>query len=295
MRQQQPREHLNGATRPSNRAKQKITMARKRTESNETGNNHHLQFPQERIVRLLQGIKSAIGLAEARAVGFEDLEQLSGRPAGTIGSWFEGARMNQLEFLFALLERVPSRLRYELLDGVCRAHPTLKHPKLAHDPIVVSRLESLLKQPAGFSVIHGSPEHARVFLLAALGNSTREVNSGQQSALAMDTHRVSSWAPVPGIIHLSPHADIRQQLQRAWSTIKQANDGSLILLGGVWNRVSHLHSEIVHLAMRCHVIVADEFPKPEDVARGIPGPVHLLTVAPAREQPEWIRVTIQRG
>jgi hypothetical protein len=274
---------------------EKNVMARKQTAANGTVDNNHSHFPQKRIVRLLVGIKSTISLAEGRAVSFEDLEQLSGRPAGTIGSWFEGARMNQLEFLFALLERVPARLRYELLDATCRLQPTLQHPRLAHDPIALSRLETLLKQRAGFTIIHGGPEHARAFLLNALGNSVREVNCGQQPVVGVEFQPVSVWAPVPGIIHLSSHAEIGQHLQRVWSKIKQANDGSLILLGSIWNRISHLHAEIVHQAARCHVLVADDFLKPEDLVRRIPGPVHILTVAPAREQPEWIRVTIQGG
>jgi hypothetical protein len=232
-------------------------------------------------------------MAEARTVSFEDLEQLSGRPAGTIGSWFEGARMNQVEFLFALLERVPQRLRYELLDVTCRTQPTLQHPKLAHDPLAVSHLEVLLKQRAGFTAIHGGPEHARAFLLDALGNSSREVNAGQQLAVGAELHRVPAWATVPGVIPLSPHAEIRPQVQRAWSKIEQADDGSLVLLGALWNQVPHLHSEILHLATRCHVVVADEFTKPEELVRRVPGRVHVLTVAPAREQAEWIRVAVQ--
>ncbi len=257
--------------------------------------NAHIHFPPDRIVKLLLGVKSAIGLAEGRPISFEDLEQLSGRPAGTIGSWFEGARMNQVEFLLALLERVPTGLRRELLDATCRVQPTLHHPRLAHDPIALSRLEILLKQCAGFTIIRGGPEHARAFLLNALGNSVREANSGQHPVVGVEIQPVSMWAPVPGIILLSPHGDIRQHFQRAWSKIKQTSDGSLVLLGHVWNRVSHLYPEILHLTARCHVIVADESLKPEDLVRRIPGPVHMLTVAPAREQPEWVRVTIQGG
>ena len=268
-------------------------MARKRSESN--GNNNHLHFPPERILRLLQGIKSAIGLAEARGISFDDLEQLSGRPAGTVGSWFEGARMIQLEFLFALLERVPIMLRRELIDGTCRVQPTLQHAKLAHDPIALSRLETMLKQQAGFTVIHGGPEHARAFLLNGLGNSVREVNSGQQSVFGVEIQPVTAWTPVPGIIQLSPHVDLRQQLQRAYAKIQQANDGSLILLGHVWNKIPHLHPEIVQLARRCHVLIAEDPLKTEDLVRRISGPVHILTVSVAREQPEWIRVSIQGG
>jgi hypothetical protein len=270
-------------------------MARRRSETNETLNDNHDHFPPERIIRMLQGIKSAIGLAESRAISFEYLEQLSGRPVGTIAGWFEGAKMNQLEFFLALLERVPTKLRHELIDGVCRIQPTLRHLRLAHDPIATSRLEAILKRRAGFTIIHGGPEHARTFLLNALGNSTREINFGHQAVVGVEIQSVSGWAPVPGIIHLSHGSEIQQQLLRAWAEIKQVDDGSLVLLGHVWARLSDLHSEIVHLAQRCHVLLADEFPKPEDMVRRVPGQVHILTVAPAREQPEWIRVTVQRG
>lgn len=270
-------------------------MARKKSESNGADAKDNLHFPSERIIRLLVGIKSSISLAESRAVSFEDLEQLSGRPAGTIGSWFEGARMNQVEFLLALLERVPMGLRHELLDATCRVQPTLQHPKLAHDPIALSGLQKLLKQRTGFTVIHGGPEHARAFLLNALGNSVREVSSTQQSLFGLEFQLVSAWAPAPGVIHLSPRVELRQQVQRAWSKIQHANDGSVILLGHVWNRIPHLHPEIVQLAGRCHVFVADEPLKTEDLVRRIQEPVHIVTVSPAREQPEWIRVTIQAG
>ena len=286
---------LNELRRTQNVPNQKINMARKKNRSNGTTDNNDPHFPPERVVRLLVGIKSTISFAESRVVGFEDLEQLSGRPAGTIGSWFEGARMNQLEFLFSLLERVPPGLRHGLLDAIYRMQPTLKDPKLAHDPVALTRLETLLMQRAGFTVIHGGPRHARSFLLNALGNSTREINCGQQSVVGVELQHVSVWAPVPGIIHLSPHAEIRQQFERAWAKIKQADDGSLIMLGHIWNRVSHLHTEIEQLAQRCHVLVADEFLKPEDLVRRIPGPVHKISVALAREQPEWIRVSIQGG
>ena len=273
----------------------KKNMVRKKTESNGTNGNHHLRFPPARILRLLAGVRAAIGLAEGRNVGFEDLEQLSYRPTGTISGWFAGVRMTQLEFLLALLERVPACLRHDLLDAACRVQPALQHPKLAHDSIATSRLETLLKQRAGFTIIYGAPEHARAFLLDALGNSSRVVNSGQQSVVGVNLQAVSVWAPVPGIMQFSVTANPQQELQRRWSRIQKAEDGSLILLGHVWHRVSHLHPDIIQLAARCHVVVADEFLDPDDLVRRVPGPVHRLGVAPAREEPEWIRVAIQGG
>ena len=51
--------------RIAKRAKQKKPMARKRNESNVTPGNNQLQYPPERVVRLLVGIRSAIGMAES--------------------------------------------------------------------------------------------------------------------------------------------------------------------------------------------------------------------------------------
>lgn len=268
-------------------------MARKRSETEAAGQANQ-SFPAERIIKLLYALKSAISMAETRALSLDDLEQLTGRPAGTIGSWFDGVRMHQVEFLFSLLERLPRKLREELVETTCRIQPNLRHPALAHDPLAVSQLDVLLRQRIGFTAIRGSPEHARAFVLNALGNSAREVSRGQQPVTGVELQCVSSWAPVPGVIRLTSNGEIRRQIQVAWAAAKEVQDGGLVLLGGIWGQVAYLHPEIVHLAARCHVIIADPFPRAEELPRRLPEPAHILTVAPAREQPEWFRVTVQR-
>jgi hypothetical protein len=47
-------------------------------------------------------------------------------------------------------------------------------------------------------------------------------------------------------------------------------------------------------ANNAHVVVADVAAlKPGDLTIGVSAPVHLVTVSPARERTEWIRVEIQ--
>jgi len=267
-------------------------MALKQTESNEDRDTTNPNHPRQRIVRLLVGLKNALGLAEGRTIGFGDIESLTGRPGGTFASWCDGTRVQQLEFLVAILERLPVRLWQPLLESACRTHPTLQHPKLAHDSVVISHLEELLQQKNGFTVIQGGPEHMRAFLLAALGNSFRQISAGQRPVAGFDLHGAHAWVRVPGITYLSPHTEI----QRASAQLIQPPAGALVLLGRVWNNAPHLHAAITRLANDRHVVVADATTfKLEDLARRSRNPVHLLTVAPAREQPEWIRVTIQRA
>jgi hypothetical protein len=51
---------------------------------------------------------------------------------------------------------------------------------------------------------------------------------------------------------------------------------------------------ITDAALRAHVVVADVFGiKPIDWPNPLPGPAHVVTVSPAREQPHWIRLEIQ--
>ncbi len=157
---------------------------------------------------------------------------------------------------------------------------------------MVSHLEELLQQKNGFTVIQGGPEHMRAFLLAALGNSFRQISAGQRPVTGFDLHGAHAWVPVPGITYLSPQTEI----QRAPAQLIHPPADALILLGRVWNNATHLHAAITKLANDRHVVVADGLNfKLDELMRRFRKPAHLLTVAPAREQPEWIRVNIQRA
>ena len=102
--------------------------------------------------------------------------------------------------------------------------------------------------------------------------------------------------PVVGVRYfVNPLAssDTTGQILRAWPSVREARSG-LVLLNGVWSKAPELHRQILDLAGRAHVIVADQTilpPKPP--VPYLPPPAHLVTVSPARECPEWLRVEIQ--
>jgi hypothetical protein len=112
----------------------------------------------------------------------------------------------------------------------------------------------------------------------------------------VDTHRPDQFVPVLGLIYLDNllrGSEIERQFNRLWPTLRSKR-APLILLNDIWRRVPALQQEIMDLAHTSHVVVANALVlKPGDLKSRVPTPAHLVTVSPAREQPEWIRIEIQ--
>lgn len=235
-----------------------------------------------------------MSLTEGGTQSLQDLWQITGRPSGTIGSWCEGVPMQQVEFIFTLLERLPQTLRHQLVDQACRIYPVLSHPFLAHDPLAVFRLENIIRQSSGLTILRGgqSQELPRAFVLSAIGNSIRQVRLGKVTVLGLDTQSLP-WASPRGITNTN-HCREAHLLKQRISQIKEAAEGSLVLLGGDWSEMSGLGVEVGRLAARCNVI-ATESPAfgPNNPVRPRPSSMQVITVARLREQPEWIQISFQ--
>ena len=252
-----------------------------------------VSFPPERVRRLLLNIKANLGRDTGQTLSFDDWGRLTGRPGNTLASWCEDGAAHQLQALMASLERLPSAQRHQLIDEACRAHPTLRHPKLAHDFVAVTYLMRLLNQRSGFTAIQGNPAHMRTFLLTALGNSFQASNP-QGGVGGIDIHSATFLTPILRVIYLDNPlgaSEVAEEIQRAWPRIARLK-ARLFVFNDVWTKAGPLQTEIVGLARRAHVVVADSgF---NGAVRRIHVPVHLLTVSAARENPEWIRVDVQQ-
>jgi hypothetical protein len=196
------------------------------------------------------------------------------------------------------MERLTEQQRHELIDNVCREYPTLRHRKLGHDFVACSHLATLLRQPSGLTFIQGGPEHMRTFLLTALGNSAGSLDLKESSPVAgIDIHRPDYFVPVSGLIYFNNlllSTEIEREFKRSWPDVC-ALKPRLVLLNTVWSKIPAMQPAIIDAAGHAHVVVADAFgPKSIERPTHFPGPVHLVTVSPAREQPHWIRVVIQR-
>ena len=253
-------------------------------------------FPAPRITQLLLDLKASLGQAGGQSVSYDDWAQIAGRPANTIASWCAGGAAHQLEVLLASLERLTEEERHRLIDRACRDYPTLRHPKLAHDFVACSHLATLLRQPSGLTFIQGAPEHMRTFLVTALGHSVGSPGLDRGAVAGVDVHQPDQFVPVIGLIYLGNllrGAEIERQFSRVWPTVR-ATGARLVLFNDIWRRVPTLHSEIIDLARTAHVVVADALVlKPGDLSNRAPNPAHLVTVSPAREHLERIRIEIQ--
>jgi len=234
----------------------------------------------------LRHLKQLLSLTAGRTLGVTELSQLSGRAEGTIENWLEGEPMQQVDFIFRLLERLPVRQQEEWWQNHVRLHPSLTHPRLAHDPLVAHQLQTLSAQPTGLTVIQAATMFPRAFLLMALGNSAWL--TGARRVIGLDRHGLAHWA-IPPQVQCVP-AQMPAPFQKAWAEFRPPV-GSLVLLGGLglaWNT-----PELAHWARTAHVVITDHFTKPQpELLRALPGPRHWLTVTPVRDPAEALRVTI---
>ena len=248
------------------------------------------RFPPERVRQFLFDMRNLLALTEGGPQKFEDLEAFTGRSTSTIGSWYEGAPMHQVEFAISLLERLPEEARHQLIDRTCRPHPSILHPNLAHDPLTVARLERIIEQPYGLTILRGQ-ESVRAFTFAAIANSVQHVRRGKALVCGVEM-QLMPWASPRGVIN-THYCHQPEQLRRRISEIISAPDGSVVLLGEHWWKLKELTTEVGPLSRRCNVIATDApiFASIHTI-RPRPGNVQILNVTRVREKPEWLEITV---
>jgi hypothetical protein len=250
-------------------------------------------FPQNRVKRLLLALKASLGRGTGAPLTFDEWGEMVGRPGNTLASWCADGEAHQIQALLASLERLPKPDRHRMVEDACRLYATLRHKRLAHDFVAMSELAALLRQATGFTAIQGVMDHLRTFLLTALGNSFE----GAGPVAGIDAHRPDGFVPVVGVSYPDDPRDAAGHVRRAWPDVR-STEASLILLNGVWSVAPELRPEILDLARRAHVVAADLTVLSLDLTvlptgSKAPLPVHLVTVSPARERPEWVRVEVR--
>jgi hypothetical protein len=201
----------------------------------------------------------------------------------------------QVKALLGWIERFAEPTRNRLINSACRCYPTLDSPQLNHDPAQVSCLKTLLRHANGFTVIQGGNEGLWTFLVTVIGHSCGMLEPDRGQVCGMDAHEPEWFVPVEDVIYLHNLFDcsrLRECLENAWPTISEMKP-RLTILNGVWFASRNLQAEIIHLALRRHLIVRDDFRfKPEELARRAAAPIHILTVIEEKEN--RIRVVFQR-
>jgi hypothetical protein len=240
-------------------------------------------------------LKTALARERGGKLTLERLGKMFGKATSTAGYWSEIADHRHALDLLCLLERLPEEERHRFLRSVCRPLPTVFHPSVAHSPGTVADLLETLRKPRGLTLIRGSTEAGRSYLIAALGHTFAQLYPRHQTAAGIDICPPDKFVPVETVRYLRA-ALSREQLRLAitevWPQIRSA-PSALVLLNGVWSSAPALRSEIVECAKVRNVILADAvLPDLKQLVQQGIRSLQLLTLS-ATDSPQRILVSRQ--
>jgi hypothetical protein len=214
----------------------------------------------ERVLLLMRTIKAELEGFQGRTLSFEELASYTGEAASTLFDKLHRPHQPQVESVIRLLERLPEENRSRLLESVCRCYPTLCHPRIAHDPVQVSNMKSLLRQRTGFTVLQGRAAGDRAFVFTALGHENDRFGPERRTVGGIDIGRPDWFVEVTGLTYtgdILAKDQLAEAIRQAWTELSAVDD-CLVLLNGVWSQVPDLRQQIIQRATNCHVVVADE-------------------------------------
>jgi hypothetical protein len=245
--------------------------------------------------QLFKRMRAALTETFGAEPSFEDLGKLTTMPRSTTQSWFQIYDHPQIRFFLCLLEHLPQSKRMELLGEFCRDLQTLRHPRLAHDPIAVTTLENLLLEKQGYTLIRGGTSAQRLFLLNAMGHSFHRTNQPGINVAGLDVHEPKKFVPVPGVIYfkepLAP-AKLRDLVMQVWPEVC-SSEARLLLFDGIWSAVPSLQNEISKLAVRKHVIVSEATgPDPKTLIFRDKFETRVVEVSHSKESPSWLQLHV---
>ncbi len=254
--------------------------------------NYHV--PSYAIFASLKPLmESAVGYH----LDFRQLGRFLGVPPTTAWRWCTEHEDEHVRALFQILERLPLGQRHRAIDSLCRSLPSFGHQKLSHDPIAVSRLEGIGLKRTGLTIVRGEPEHMRTFTATALVIESQKLDAKHREPAGIDIHPPDRVQPALGV-HYRPDklplaARLREFVSLTWEKVR-SSDAPLVFLNGVWSIAPELKAEILETAERRHLVLADDFSRNgRRLPNTLPQPLHFVSVAPARENPRWIRVRVE--
>jgi hypothetical protein len=232
---------------------------------------------------LLRRLQSTLLGHGGKAPTYMEMEEWTGVAKGTIKDWFNNQGRPTVEFLISLMERIPREECRRIIQSVFRCLPSLADPRLKCDQTVISQLKTIASQNCGVTFIYGGTAEARTFLVSALGNASLACNERPFWVAGFDIHKPDWFVPVPGVRYLCNlfQADsLRKAIRQEWPEFRLGK-AHLIILNGVCSAVPEMQKEIMALAVRVPVMVADAtIPRQSRRQRNHAVPVNYACVSP---------------
>ncbi len=234
-------------------------------------------------VKLFQRLLNTLETECGCKLTLERLAAMTGRGKSTVNNWLNYDKHSNLMGFICLLEHLSPESRLRFVQEVCRTYPTLLHPRLAHAPTVIRNLLNILDKCSGITMIRGSSEAIRTFVLIALGHTYAQLDPRHGTAGGLCLHSLQRLVPIGTMFYIqSPASHLHQTIERVWSEVRQSS-APLLLFDGVWSSANQeMRQEILAWAKERHVILADMIlPDPRQLAREAIHPVHVLTASQA--------------
>jgi hypothetical protein len=244
--------------------------------------------------QIFHGLRIALTDSFGFQPSFSRLGKIIGEQTNLTHYWFKVLPHHHLIGFFCFLERLPEPNRIEFLKKYCRDLPRIDHPRLAHDPLAVGNLETLLRLDQGLTWIQGGTEYQRTWLITALGHSFSILRQDKAAINGIDIHEPRKLVPVETLVYLKeplPPDQAKQAIRETLPSVCSAKS-RLILLNGVWSMAAEMHEQIFRQGLNQHVVLTVDR-VPQIVSKASRPVTHVITLAPARENEQWIRLKVE--
>jgi hypothetical protein len=273
-------------------AKQKGMKNRKSSFPNASESKPGGSYSPSRGTALFHLLETNLTEIHSRKLTFQETALYAGQSTSTIFDWLTSSKLRQIEAAIRLLELLPNSKRMEIINKVCRVLPTLNHDRLSWRETQLTCLEQIVLKERGFTVVQGH-EDARGFIMTALGHSSWRL-ALDRHVCGVDIRMPDRFVPVRGVVYLNQPLGtdrIKDLASKALASIRSANN-CFVLLNGIWGTIPESHEEILALAGKCHVVVADSFKfAARQFAESAAQPAHLIN---AKQEPDKrIEIDIQ--
>lgn len=254
-------------------------------------------FCSPRTTALFRRLRSAVEEAVGHPLTYVEISRITGEPRSTLGNWFNGDGEPSVEAVLRLAEMLPDTRRHDILDHppVCRLFPRLNHPHLAHDPVAVSRLRTILSNPSGLMILRGFEETWLTFLAAAIAHSVGASAKQSRPVLGLDVHLPDWFVPVPDVTYLPNELRperIRSEIERLKQKLASAQ-GALVVVNAGPSTTTLIDENFLALARQAHLVITDvngpkhQQPPPKFIVATI------VSVSLAKAKPERITLDIR--
>jgi hypothetical protein len=247
---------------------------------------------------LLGELRTRLSRKMGHRLTTEQIARLIGQPVSTTHFWLTSYKHPHLLGFLALLEYLSPGERETFLGAFCRILPTLGDPRILGAPRDLALLLKLVRQREGLTVITGAGDRERTFVLTAIGHSYCPLFVNRRYPAGIDLHSPTRFVPVPAVKYLAETASLtrtRELILDAWPKVL-TSEASLLLFNRLWSRIPVIRADLLRLARRKHVVLADDARDLVETARGSNSALcHTFEVSPSREISGGIHIVCHRS